>query len=63
MKDLTFRDGVRTVPDHVEALLSGLETWRYTYREAMRIANNNLLGDHVDQAQRRLIQEHFRVTS
>jgi len=62
MQELKFRDGHRTVPDHVEALLSGIETWKYTYREALRVANNNLLGDRVARVERELIRNHFKVT-
>jgi hypothetical protein len=62
MKDITFRDGQRTVPDHVEDMLSGIETWRYTYEDAMRVANNKLLGDKLDRAQRAMLRDHFKVT-
>jgi hypothetical protein len=62
MKELTFRDGNRTVPDHVETMLSGIETWRYTYEDAMRVANDKLLGDKIDAAQRAMLRDHFKVT-
>jgi hypothetical protein len=63
MKELTFRDGKRTVPDHVEDMLMGIETWKYTYENAMRIANDKILGDKLDMVQRAMVRDHFKVTS
>lgn len=60
-KQLTFRDGYRYVPDHVEDMLSGIETWKYTYQQAMDLANQRLMGDKLDKAQRELIREHFKA--
>ena len=62
MKELTFRDGDRTVPDHVEMMLMSVETWKYTYRDAMRIANEKMLLDELEKAQQGMLREHFKVT-
>lgn len=64
MQEMTFRDGVRTVPDHVEAMLldAGIETWKYTYRQAMDKANEHVVQDRLAKVQRDLLRDHFRVT-
>lgn len=59
-KEIEFRDGWRTVPDHVEAMLSGIETHRYTYEQAIRAADKAMLDDELLRAQQSLIQSHFR---
>lgn len=59
MKDLSFRDGIRTVPDHIEELLAGIETWKYTYQQAMDKANERAMLDKLAVAQRALIRNHF----
>lgn len=60
-REIAFRDGARTVPDHVAAMLTSVDTWKYSYREAMDVANNRLLGDRLDKVQRDLIRDHFRT--
>lgn len=62
MREVEFRDGKRTVPDHVEAMLEGIETYRMTYKQAMKAAEGKMLGDRVYQAQQALIRDHFRET-
>jgi hypothetical protein len=63
MQEIVFRDGTRTVPDHVEAMLidSGIETWKYTYRQAMDKANEHVLHDRLARVQRDLLRDHFKV--
>jgi hypothetical protein len=60
MKELEFRDGRRVVPDHVEAMLSGIDTHTMTYEQAIRAAERKMLGDHVWRAQQSLIDAHFK---
>ena len=60
MKEMEFRDGQRVVPDHVEAMLSGIDTHTMTYEEAIRAAERKMLSDHVGRAQQSLIDAHFR---
>jgi len=64
MQEMEFRDGPRTVPDHVEAMLidAGLETWKYTYRQAMDKANEHIVQDRLLRAQKDLLRDHFRLT-
>ena len=62
MKEVEFRDGTRLVPDHVEAMLTGIDTHRLTYREAIKAGEDRIQGDHVYRAQRSLIRDHFKET-
>lgn len=59
MAELEFRDGLREVPDHVEAMLSGIDTHKMTYQEAIRAGEQKLLSDHVYKAQQDLLRSHF----
>lgn len=60
-KELTFRDGMRAVPDHVADLLSSVETWKYTYQDAMRVANNELLQRRLMKVQQDMLRDHFKA--
>lgn len=62
MQEVEFRDGRRMVPDHIEAMLEGIETYRMTYKDAIKAANQKMLGDRVYKAQQGLIRDHFRET-
>lgn len=64
MRDMAFRDGTRSVPDHVEAMIldANIETWKYTYAEAMDRANQHVIHERLGAAQRAMIREHFKVT-
>ena len=59
MARLEFRDGPRFVPDHVEQLMKGIETYRMSYDEAIAVANRRLLSDHVDRAVTKIKRDHF----
>ena len=37
--EIEFRDGKRVVPAYIANLLSGIETYRFTYEEAISMAN------------------------
>jgi hypothetical protein len=56
-----FRDGPRNVPEHVMAMLSGLDTHRMTYQQAIEAANRRMVGDQLQSAQDSMIQQHFKV--
>jgi hypothetical protein len=43
--ELVFRDGKRTVPPHLADMMTGLDTLRYTYEEAIDRVNNRLVSD------------------
>jgi len=57
---LEFRDGKRQVAPHVYEMLSGIETYRYTYEEAMKVANNRLFSTHVENKHASFIKRHFK---
>lgn len=61
MKDVEFRDGTRSVPDHVATMLEGLPTHTLTYEEGVQYMNENQLRKHLDKVQARVIASHFRV--
>jgi hypothetical protein len=61
MAEVEFRDGKREVPDHVGAMVAGLETYTMTYEQAIKAAERRMLEDHVWKAQQSLIDAHFRV--
>lgn len=60
MPKVEFRDGYRDVPEHVGALLKGIETSRYTYDEAMGAANRRMESDFIERGVTRIRSEHFR---
>lgn len=56
-----FRDGIREVPDHVWAMLTDMriETFRYTYEEAIRRADQEMLARRLSEAQNELVRSHL----
>lgn len=57
---LEFRDGSREVPAHLAALMTGLETFRFTYREALGLVNQRVFSDWLNGKQDDLLRRHFR---
>jgi len=55
-----FRDGVRVVPEHVNAILGGMETDHLTYDEAMLAANKRLEADLLNERQADILAAHFK---
>jgi len=55
-----FRDGKRLVPDYIAALLTGIETHRMTYDEAIDAANQKVESDFIDAQRERILEAHFR---
>jgi hypothetical protein len=58
--DIEFRDGVRAVPAYLIPLMSGLETYRMTYQEAINATHTKMASDHANKAMGKLIRSHFR---
>lgn len=56
----TFRDGPRTVPEHVSAIIGDMETDHLTYEEAMLAANKRMESDLLNERQADVIAAHFR---
>ena len=55
-----FRDGLREVPDHVAGMMTGIETWRYTHEEALRLAEQRILADRLNKVQQDVIRDSLR---
>lgn len=60
MADVEFRDGTRGVADYIASMLRGIETHRYTFKEAMGIANRRMESDYLEKQRSQIIKEHFR---
>lgn len=56
---IELRDGFREVPDHLGALMAGLDTYKMTYEEAIAAANKRALTDLINGKQDALIRKHF----
>lgn len=59
---IEFRDGERSVPEHVAKLiaLAEIDPVRYTYEEAVEITNDQLLRSRLNDAMWKVISGHFR---
>jgi hypothetical protein len=55
-----FRDGKRLVPDYIGVLLTGIETHRLTYEEAITAANQKVETDFLNAQQDRILAAHFK---
>jgi len=55
-----FRDGPRTVPEHVNSILGDMETDHLTYEEAMIVANKRMEADLLNERQADIIAAHFK---
>ncbi len=58
--ELEFRDGKKTVPPYIAKLLSGIETYRLTYDEAIAAANKKLESDFINAQQDKVLAAHFK---
>jgi hypothetical protein len=58
--ELPFRDGRRSVPPHLVDLMSGMDTIRYTYSDAIDRVNQRMTRDHVNGAYEGIVSAHFR---
>jgi len=55
-----FRDGVREVPDYISDYLAGVDTLRFTFMEAIELANKARVSEHLNKMQQKVITEHFK---
>ena len=62
MAELMFRDGPKHVPEHVEAMLKDaeIETMRYTYAEAVRLADAKMTHEPFRAALEQARRAHLR---
>lgn len=61
MAKVEFRDGIQDVPEHVAAILKGIETYQLTYDEAIAQANARMINNHVDRAFSAVRTSHFQA--
>lgn len=54
-----FRDGTRLIPHHLAVMMNGLPTQELTYDEAVRAANNRVVGDILGTTQENILRDHF----
>jgi len=59
-REVEFRDGKRLIPAHLADLMATLKTHTMTYQQAVDEANWKMASDHINAAQDRVIQSHFR---
>lgn len=60
MPEVEFRDGFHVVPHHVAEILSSIETHKFTYEEAIHLANQGMLRNALGRIQRDTVNDHFR---
>jgi len=60
LREIEFRDGKRMVPDYLGVLMSGLQTHRMTYDEAVDTANKRMEADHLNAKRDEILAAHFR---
>lgn len=58
--ELEFRDGKRPVPDYLVVMMSGIETHRLTYEQAVEAANRKTEADYLNAQQDKVLAAHFR---
>lgn len=60
MTSVEFREGFTDVPDHLAVLMRGMRTWEMTYEQAVRAAEQHLVKQRLEVAQRDIIRQHFK---
>lgn len=58
--ELTFRDGTRWVPKYLADMMVDLETFRYSYDEAIQLGNRLAVQGFVDRKLDNVIESHFK---
>lgn len=59
-REVEFRDGTRVVAAYLANMLAGIDTYRYTFDQAVDIANRRLEADFLNAQQDRALAAHFR---
>jgi len=59
-REIEFRDGKRQVPEYLGVLMSGLQTHRMTFDEAVSLANKRMEADHINAKRDEILAAHFR---
>lgn len=55
-----FRDGKRMVPDYLAVMMTGIETHRLTYEQAVEAANQKTESDLLNAQQDSVLAAHFK---
>ena len=58
--ELEFRDGKRQVPDYLVVMMTGIETHRLTYDQAVDAANKKAESDLLNAQQDKVLAAHFK---
>lgn len=58
-RNLRFLDGERLVPTYLANMLTDIQTERYTYDHAVKLANKQTLGGYLGRVQQRIVKRHF----
>jgi hypothetical protein len=58
--EVEFRDGLAAVPDHVYLLMRGIDTHTMTKEEAIRASETQMVKNHLNSVQRKMVAKHFR---
>ncbi len=58
-EELEFLDGTFVVPDHLAALMAGLDTKRYRYQQAIDVVNGGMMGEYLGRIQQNTLKRHF----
>ena len=61
MAELEFRDGKREVPDHLIDLLRQIETFKMTYEEAVKAADELRMKQFLNTSMDGVLDTHFRT--
>ena len=59
-KWMPFRDGERSVPDYLAAMMTGIPTHTMTYEDAVQAANRKVTADLLNAKQDDVVAAHFR---
>jgi len=60
VSEVEFRTGPREIPDYLADMMADLDTYRMTYEEAVKAANDNLVKRRIKSFADDLLVEHLR---
>jgi hypothetical protein len=58
--EIEFRDGKREVAPYLAAMMFGIDTYRFTFQEAIHMANRKAEHDYLEGERSKILREHFR---
>jgi len=60
MVEMEFRDGKRHIPVYLASLMSGIETYRLSYEEAIQAGNRQAESLFLNAQQDKILAAHFK---